>query len=614
MSVRTRGRSGSPRKLGALVAVALILAACGGTKHASKTSTDQTADTTTTVANTGATETTSPGPSTSDTSSGNAAVTTTTRASTATTASKAAAKKTTASAAIAKNQTRTAPTVSGIENVTATTAAPAGEQIQPGGTLTVLFNAETNGFDPTKGTGSASGTGDAQRMFAVYDALVFQDPKSGSVVPSVAQSMTSADAKTWTLKIRPNVKFTDGTPYDANAVKFNWDRHADPANGSIQAAVFKTFTYRVVDNLTLEIALSSANGQFPRVIARQITYVASPTAIQAAGPGTAYNNAKPVGAGPFTLDSWTRNSQMVLVRNPNYWNAPRPYLDQLVFKVITDVSQRDNTFKSGTGDVSVGSPTTINDMSKSGNVYPSPALNTQGLGFQEGHAPFNDKTVRQAIMLAFDVDEYNRVINGNVFETAHTAFPSNYPFTDPSIAWPKTDLVSAQKLIDNYIATKNGGKDVTFSYTYISPTDDTAAQLIQAQIQRVNHVKMTLKPETVNQLVTDITTKNFDMSTYSYNGVDPEPEFINLGLCKGSSNFWDYCNTDMDNALTVARTSLDPASRNQALKQAQQIAINDALYFPRSHSMFLLLYNNKVQDLATFDDGGLLFDRIWLKR
>ena len=66
-------------------------------------------------------------------------------------------------------------------------------------------------------------------------------------MPEIAQTMTSADAKVWTMKLRPNVKFTDGTPYDASAVKFNWDRQADPANASPWALTFKTLTFRVID-------------------------------------------------------------------------------------------------------------------------------------------------------------------------------------------------------------------------------------------------------------------------------------------------------------------------------------------------------------------------------
>ena len=596
-------RSVSVRLTAVVGAIAFTAAACGGgsSKKAAETTTTTAAAESTTE--TGVTTTAPAAESTSTTAATTAGTGKTTATKAATTVKSSTKKAFT---------TSPPPTVQGLAQATTTAPTTPSEPIQPGGTLTVLFHTESNGFDPTKGVGNASGN-DMQRMFQVYDALVYQDPPTGSVVPETAQSMTSADAKVWTLKLRDGIKFTDGTPYDANAVKFNWDRHADATNGSQWAATFKTFTFQVVDPLTVQITLNSPNSQFPRVISRQLAYIASPAAIQAAGPGTAYNNAKPVGAGPFMLQSWTRDSEMVLVRNPSYWNAPRPYLDKLDFKVITDPTQRDNTFKSGNGDLSEGTQLTINDMAKNFPVYASPSINTGGIGMQENHAPFNDRNVRKAMALAFDVDQYNSVVNANVFETAHTAFTANYPYTDPAIAWPKPDLAAAQKLVDDYVANVNGGKDITFTYSFLSPANDTGAQLLQAQLQRLNHVKVNLKGETQNQLVADLIAKNNDMTAMGYVGVDPESDFTEDMLCKGSRQFYSYCNTEVDRLVLDSRQTLDTAKRNQDLKDIQKIVIDDAMYIPFQHYSELFVYRNNVKNLSTFDDGGLLLDRMWLK-
>jgi ABC-type transport system substrate-binding protein len=107
---------------------------------------------------------------------------------------------------------------------------------------------------------------------------------------TTAESLTSSDALTWTLKLRPNIKFSDGTPYDANAVKFNYLRLQDPANTAVRAAQANLISQmNVVD----------------------------------------------------------RDSQWVLNRNPNYWRAPQPYVDQLVVNPIIDETQRVNTLQAG---------------------------------------------------------------------------------------------------------------------------------------------------------------------------------------------------------------------------------------------------------------------------
>src|SRR5205085_448087 len=131
--------------------------------------------------------------------------------------------KTTKAATTATTTKRAA--VSPILQVTSPPASTdTGEQPQAGGTLTFLANSEIRGMDPLVLSGGSAAGGGPQRGYAVYDMLVYQDPQSGGVSPGVAESVTSSDAQTWTMRLRPNVKFTDGTPFDSAAVKFNWQR------------------------------------------------------------------------------------------------------------------------------------------------------------------------------------------------------------------------------------------------------------------------------------------------------------------------------------------------------------------------------------------------------
>ena len=145
----------------------------------------------------------------------------------------------------------------------------------------------------------------------------------------------------WTLKLRPNIKFTDGTPFDAAAVKFNWQRLQDPNQRALLAAKANQMqSMDVIDTTTLRITLKEKNAQFPNSVVL-MSFIGSPTAIQQRGNQFAGN---PVGAGSFQFKSWVRNSALTLVRNPNYWNAPLPYLDQIVFKPVSEEQRHGQQF------------------------------------------------------------------------------------------------------------------------------------------------------------------------------------------------------------------------------------------------------------------------------
>lgn len=135
----------------------------------------------------------------------------------------------------------------------------------------------------------------------MYGALLNYDFDTGEIEPGMAESFTTEDGKTWTLKLRPGLTFTDGTPFDAAAVAFNWDRALDPALLSPSAAVAKTIDWEVVDPTTLSVTAQDVNYQLDFGLTEALAYIASPTAIKEKGPDFGSN---PVGAGPFTLTSW----------------------------------------------------------------------------------------------------------------------------------------------------------------------------------------------------------------------------------------------------------------------------------------------------------------------
>ena len=208
--------------------------------------------------------------------------------------------------------TATTTAISTIVAAPTTTKAP-----QRGGILTIGQFGAPPGLDPTKlpGGGCCGGT----EHMAIYDALMRYNPDTLKYEPRTAESLTpNADYSVWTLKIRPNIKFTDGNPYDANAVKYVHDRELAEGNaapkGQFQSSVAKV---EVVDNLTVRYTLSKPWTGFPFVLASINGIIYSPAAQQKAGAN--FNTApSDAGAGPFKVKSYKPGEALDLERNPNY--------------------------------------------------------------------------------------------------------------------------------------------------------------------------------------------------------------------------------------------------------------------------------------------------------
>src|SRR5882724_795906 len=226
----------------------------------------------------------------------------------------------------------------------ALTAAPAGAQ-KAGGTLTVGLELDIPGFDPLKV--GVYDTAALTASSAIFDTLTYLDDK-GEAKPKLALSWThSDDFKTWTFKLRPGVKFHDGTPLNAEAYKANFDRQKDPAN-KCRCAFYIAYIHDVQapDELTAVYNLNDPAVNLPSLFTIQSSNnaIQSPTAWKTNGDDY---NRNPVGTGPYILKSWTAGDRMVLEKNPDYWNKGHPYLDRIVLKPLPDAQSRFASLQSG---------------------------------------------------------------------------------------------------------------------------------------------------------------------------------------------------------------------------------------------------------------------------
>jgi peptide/nickel transport system substrate-binding protein len=586
-----------------LLGVGVLLAACGGSTKKTSAPEVQTSTTATTTRAQLSPQNLPPAIATTSTAA--VPVTTSTVKATATTA----AKKGTTATTVGKGVTKGPQ--GGISNVVSETTAAPRVDIQPGGTVTYLKASDITGFDPI--VLNTSGVGDGAPAYMVMDMLVSYDPKEGVVKPRVAESLTSNDALVWTLKLRPNVKFTDGTAYDAAAVKFNWLRLADPNNRAVRAAQAAAIqTMDVIDATTLKITLKGKNAVFPQAVTL-IAFIGSPQAIQQKGSGFM---SDPVGAGPFLLKSWVRDSQMVFVRNPNYWNAPRPYVDQVIAKPIVDESQRINTFIAGDANfMAVGTAQNADRVTKANAGVTYTQIQNGGLNiyFQTRRGPFADIRARQAVAMAIDRVDYAKVVNGGLQEPLDSIFRHDSPFFDPSVVQLGYDPVKAQQIFDQ-LATETGGPLKATITAFPAQNYATSAQYVQGTLNKFRNVNISIVTEASTLHNTNCPRGDFDaICGYGNNFDDPEPAWTGFFTCNAPSSPTGWCNTKFDAAVTQNQVSLDPATRIAAIREAQRQFYNDVpgLYLERRYSW--LFGASNVQDVRWVNDNLPIFDEMWIK-
>jgi len=466
---------------------------------------------------------------------------------------------------------------------TATTAA-AGPKV--GGHITYA-TAEVPSLDPLKlGEGS---TGN-DRGIQIYDTLLKLDAK-GNILPSMALSMDSTDGMTWTMKLRPGVKFTDGTPYDADAVVYNIKRQADPANkfafgGNVSDATEIT----AVDPTTVKFVLKAPNGSFPLGFTTLNGLIASPTALKA--DPTGFGN-KPVGAGPFMVKEYVRDDHLELVRNPDYWDKPKPYLDGITVKIIQDPLVMSQALIANNVQAIIGTGISLAAVKGNNDIKQIGGIDTGGeaVAIQSSKKPGNDIRFRQAIALAFDPNVVDQVITKGAWTDKVLLCP---PFTKDSPeclpnVWPKADIPKAKQLIQAWLADGNNK-----SVTLLAIQGNTSNEFIQQQLNAIGlDVKINTLPTA--DYVAKLNGGDFDIAWSAMTSFSsPYPKLFQYFHSKGGRAIPKANNPDLDKAIEKARDGLTPDARVAGYKDFQQIM--DTQYYYVWYSPYIngLLIRNNV--------------------
>jgi peptide/nickel transport system substrate-binding protein len=502
-------------------------------------------------------------------SSGGSSPTATTAATAATGATRAPATSapTTAAASASAGTAAPAATAAASSATTGQTGTSAPAVVTANGTVTAVYPASLQTLDPNIGVTQITTT----VMNHIYDQVLSLTP-DGKIQPMLAESWRAIDPLTWEFKLRKGVTFHDGTPFNADVLKFTIERIFDPTYNSLQKTYWVPVTsVTTPDAYTCVIKTDQPMGT--------MLYTMALTTPVLPNVGKDPNNfpAKPIGTGPFKFVDWKKDDRITMEAYDGYWGGS-PKVKQVVFRTIPELATRITALKTGEIDITVQiPPDDAKNLEGTGNVTISrlETYRTNWLWMNGQRKPFTDSRVRQAIRYAVNMDDIVKSVLDGVGTRARApiapkvfGFNPNLPPYDYNPAKAKSLLADAG--FPNGFETTASGLGDTGGYTRFGDV----SQVVLAQLADVGiKVKpITEDPATANKNLLDL---NWDMTFAGSTATTGDADNGMGRLYLSSAKRTGWSNADVDRLLLVGRQSSDQNERLKAYQDAQQILWQD---------------------------------------
>lgn len=474
--------------------------------------------------------------------------------------------------------------------------------------------------------------------YTVFEGLIGYDLSSAdrpaTLAPALATEwrVDSADKLRWIFKLRPGVKFHDGSPFNAQAAIWNLEKVLNPKAEQFdpkQAAqgrgrIPTVAGYKAIDELTLEVTTSEVNALLPFQMAWIL--MSSPTQWQTVGKSWDAFIKAPSGTGPFKLESYEPRRSAVLARNVNYWNKARvPKLDKMVLLPVPDPSARVAALRSGQVDwIEAPPPDAMDSLKAAGfnlvsNVYPH--VWPWHFSRLEG-SPWNDVRVRKAANLAIDREGMKQLLGG-MMVSAKGMVPPNSPWFGKPGFDVKYDVPAAKALMAQAGFSKSKPLKVK---VIISPAGGGQMQpqlmneLIQQNLAEIG-IEVEFDVRDWNALlanwragVKDASTKGATATNSSYFSQDPFSALIrhvDSGLMPPKGNNWGYyTDKEMDAILDGIRTEFDSRAQLNLIQKAHERYVNEALFLFVAHDVAPRAMSKKVKGFVPAQNWFLDFSSI----
>ncbi|MBC7474662.1 MAG: ABC transporter substrate-binding protein, partial [Candidatus Sericytochromatia bacterium] len=462
----------------------------------------------------------------------------------------------------------------------------------------------------------------------IFETLVRYKDETVDIEPALAESWTtSQDGLTWTFKLRKGVKFHDGTDFNAESVKFNYDRQMDKNNkfrfnGKFEYwnLFFPSITkIDAKDPETVVFTLKEKDPIFLANLAMFTMGIASPDSIKKFGKDIFKN---PVGTGAFKFVEWSQNEKILLKANTEYW-SDKPKIRNLIFKPIPDNSVRLLELEKG----SIQGMDGINpdnlakvEENKDLKVLTQPGMNVSYMSMNTEKKPMDNLKVRLAINYAINKDALVKAFyyNGKVGIAAKNPLPPVVWGYNDKIEPFKYDREKAKQLL------KESGADLSKPIELWAPPPrpympqpQKVAEAIQADLKDVGLNSKIITYE-LGTYLNKIAKGEQDACLMGWIGDNGDPDnflyvfFSSRNTIKGNaSNYSFYKNAEMDKLLDGAKKEMDKKKRTDMYMKVQEIFHRDVPWVPLFHSTQIAIFRKNVMGYKLHPVGSKLFKNVY---
>jgi len=469
--------------------------------------------------------------------------------------------------------------------------------------LRIGLNDDPDALDPTI---SRAYTG--RLVFAALCDKLFDVTPDLKIVPQLATGFEWApDQRSVVIKLRPGVKFQDGEPLNAEAVKFNIDRHINTPGTFRKTEIGQISSVDIINDLTVRFNLSEPLVPLLAALTDRSGMIVSPKAARALADrfGT-----RPVCAGPYRFVERVAQGRIALEKFPDYWDKASIHVDRVEFVPITDSTARLASLRSGDLQmIERASPTDLPEIRGDARLK---VVGVPELGYQM--IPLNvanglrsrtlaDVRVRQAIDLAIDRETLVQTVFNNEYIAGNQWVSPTSMYYNTKFPVAKRDLARARQLL------KDAGQP-NLTFTLIVPPErdrQEAAQVIQAMLAEAG-ITMVLQTQENVTMLTNGRKGDFEAYFTFWSGrPDPDGNVFTQSTCKGAQNDSHYCNAEVDALLTRARQTPEPAARKKLYDQATEIMLREVPRLHLWHRRVFTAYSAKVSGFTPYPDGIIRF-------
>ncbi|MFN8217806.1 MAG: ABC transporter substrate-binding protein [Solirubrobacterales bacterium] len=457
---------------------------------------------------------------------------------------------------------------------------------QRGGNLRVAMVGGTP--DDTLEADAAYNFPQVMRNFALYNGLVALDADGKAVSNVLAEEISgSKDAKTWTIRLKPEITFHDGKPLTAKDVLFTFNRIADPKlllTGITALEPVDLKAAKVVDDLTLRLPMKAPYATFVEQICNNYYFGIVPEG---------YDPSKPIGTGPFKYESFTPGEQSVFVRNPNYFKSGLPHLDKLtIIDSFAEPTAALNALKSGTVDVFENAPPDLYNQ-VAGDSTLHTLVSAPGLWvpftMRADVKPFNDERVRQAFRLLINREQMLASSVGGLGVVANDVYGLHDPCYDTSLT-REQDIEQAQALL------KQAGQEGLTVELVTAPIAAGATESAQVFVQQAKEAGVTvnLRSTSVTTFFTNYLKWPFAQDFLAYDPIMNMAAQTSIpGAPFGTTHFDD---PEFNSLYKQVNETVDNAGRCDLKSQMQKILFDSGAYI-------IPTFNKTVDIMSTTVNG-----------